>query len=59
MAYLVDSGREEEAAEQQKRTAQHQGASVSRVAGTLSGGNQQKVVLAKWLAMKPQVMHLR
>ena len=29
---------------------------VRRVAADMSGGNQQKVVLAKWLAMQPKVM---
>ena len=33
-------------------------ASLSQNVGTLSGGNQQKVVIAKWLATKPKVIIL-
>ncbi len=31
---------------------------LNRAVAELSGGNQQKVVLAKWLALKPQVILL-
>ena len=31
-------------------------ASPEQVVGNLSGGNQQKVVLARWLALRPKVL---
>ncbi|MBB3237519.1 ABC-type sugar transport system ATPase subunit [Phyllobacterium endophyticum] len=34
----------------------YQGSSIASRAGTLSGGNKQKLVLAKWLAMQPKIM---
>ncbi|WP_312641075.1 sugar ABC transporter ATP-binding protein [Hydrogenoanaerobacterium sp.] len=33
-------------------------ASVEQLAGELSGGNQQKIVISKWLAAKPKVLIL-
>ena len=56
VAWLVDHDREEATAKQQTKRLNIRTPSVSSVAATLSGGNQQKVVLAKWLAMSPNVM---
>jgi len=47
---------EAELAEEMKTRLNTKTPSVETIIGTLSGGNQQKVVLAKWLAMKPKVM---
>ena len=43
-------------AERQKERLHIRAPSVAHEGGSLSGGNQQKVVLAKWLAMNPRVL---
>ena len=53
---LVRADAETENAERQKDRLKIRTPSVATEVGTLSGGNQQKVVLAKWLSMKPKVM---
>ena len=42
----------------QQKNLNIKAASLMTLTGLLSGGNQQKVVLAKWLAMTPKVMIL-
>ena len=54
--FLVSPGAERKNAERQRQSLNIKTADVETVVGTLSGGNQQKVVLAKWLSMKPKVM---
>jgi rhamnose transport system ATP-binding protein len=55
---LVDGKRERRMADDATRRLQVKAASLGQSARALSGGNQQKVVLAKWLATDPQVLIL-
>ncbi|MET0414672.1 MAG: sugar ABC transporter ATP-binding protein [Actinoplanes sp.] len=53
---LLFGGAERRAAETWTRKLQTKLGRLSDAVGTLSGGNQQKVVLAKWLATGPQLL---
>jgi ribose transport system ATP-binding protein len=55
-AFLVSEAREEKNADRQRRALRIKTANLATLVGTLSGGNQQKVVLAKWLSMRPRVI---
>ena len=55
-AGLVSAALEEENAERQIRALHIKAPNASIIAGSLSGGNQQKVVLAKWLSMEPKIL---
>ncbi|MGD0089146.1 MAG: sugar ABC transporter ATP-binding protein [Planctomycetota bacterium] len=58
LAYLglVRRGREAELAERQVSALKVKTPGIETRAMNLSGGNQQKVVLAKWLALQPNVL---
>lgn len=55
-AWLVRRRSEAKAAEAQRQSLRIRAPDVAVRAGALSGGNQQKVALAKWLAMRPRVL---
>ncbi len=53
---MIDFAAEETGALKQRDRLDIRARSVGTAAGSLSGGNQQKVVLAKWLSMTPRVL---
>jgi rhamnose transport system ATP-binding protein len=55
---LISGGRERRTAEDYARRLQIRATGVQQLVGTLSGGNQQKVVLGKWLARNPRLLIL-
>src|SRR5207249_9453160 len=55
---VTDEDADAAASERTARELRIKAPSVFTVASTLSGGNQQKVVLAKWLLTNPRVLFL-
>jgi rhamnose transport system ATP-binding protein len=55
---LIDRGAEQALAQRYVDQLRVKTPSVDATAGTLSGGNQQKVALARWLATKPKILIL-
>lgn len=55
---VTSSSREREVADRYVRELAIKTSDIVRPVATLSGGNQQKVVLAKWLAARPRVFIL-
>lgn len=56
--FLTDRSREVAAVRGPMRSLNIKAASPLTIAGNLSGGNQQKVVLGKWLLTKPKILFL-
>ena len=56
--FLISEAREIRAAREQMASLRVKANSPMTIAGTLSGGNQQKVVLGKWLLTNPKVLFL-
>ncbi len=57
-AGIVDAQREFQQCLSVSQTMQIRGSSVQAPVATLSGGNQQKVVLGKWMMQRPRVLLL-
>lgn len=55
---LVDEKKEHRAAEDYRQRLGIRSYSTQQLAGELSGGNQQKIVLAKWMLTSPRILLL-
>lgn len=55
---IVDARKENLEAEEYKKRINVKATSIHQTVGSLSGGNQQKVVLAKWMMTQPDVLIL-
>lgn len=55
---VVDSNEEIVSSEEYKKRINVKSNSIEQTVGSLSGGNQQKVVLAKWMLTQPDVLIL-
>ena len=54
--WFIDERREDRLVGEFRRLLNIRMASPNQAAGDLSGGNQQKVVLARWLALRPKIL---
>ncbi len=53
---VIDRGAQRAAADEYMKSISIKAPSVTQLVGNLSGGNQQKVVVAKWLMMNPKLL---
>lgn len=56
--FLVSAGIANKIAEGQREKLKIKTPTVKEITGNLSGGNQQKVLLARWLLMEPEILIL-
>jgi ABC-type sugar transport system ATPase subunit len=56
LGVFISNSKEEKLVEEYRRLLNIRMASPDQMVGNLSGGNQQKVVLARWLALRPRVL---
>ena len=56
MGVFISRSKEEALVEEYRRLLNIRMSSSDHLVGNLSGGNQQKVILARWLALRPKVL---